>query len=198
VTKMKRIGITGGIGSGKTEVTNIIREEGYIVIDADEISRELAKPGGPVLERLNNEIGQHVFSEDGHLDRKALAALMFNDPETLETVNRIFHPEIKRRISDLISIAASENRKAVFISAPLLFESGADKETDEVWLVTADDDIRIKRTAERDGISEKEVSERIRNQMPETEKLKKADVIIENNGSLEQLRSEIKTLLYKL
>ena len=195
MTDMRRIGITGGIGSGKTEVTNIIRKKGYLVIDADEISRELAKPGEPVLDRLREEIGDSVFFENGNLHRKALAKLMFNNPDILRTVNGIFHTEIKKRIADMVSRADSDGRQVVFISAPLLLESGTDDMVDEIWLVTADENIRINRTKERDDVSEADVFERIQSQMPDSEKRDRADIIIENNGSLELLHSKIEEVL---
>ena len=200
----KVVGITGGIGSGKSTVTDRLKELGYIVIDADEVAREAAVPGEPAMIRLREELGDKIFLEDGNLDRPALAKLAFGDQEMLKTVNEIFHKDILQRIeSEICRIESTINStesgniesKIIFISAPLLFESGADKMTDEVWLVTADEDIRISRVMDRDCLSESDVRARIKSQMPEDEKRRLADVVIENNGTPEQLYQTIDFLL---
>ena len=195
MTGMRKIGITGGIGSGKTEVTNILRGKGFFVIDADEISREIAKPGEPALDSLREKIGDTVFFEDGSLNRQALAGLIFNDPDAMKTVNEIFHPEVKKRIADMVSRADSGGKSVIFISAPLLFESGTDGMVDEIWLVAAEESVRISRVMDRDGLSGTKILERIRNQMPEAERRERADLIIENDDSIDRLRSKIEGIL---
>ncbi len=192
---MKRIGITGGIGSGKSEVTNWLREKGYTVIDADEIAREAAMPGEPAMLRLREEIGDDIFLTDGSLDRKALARLMFYDSIVMMTVNEIFHGDIRERIEKRVQQCEQDGEAALFLSVPLLFEADADWQTDEVWLVTADDDIRLRRTMERDALSEEDVRARMQNQMPEDEKRRRAHYILENNGTLAQLRASVDRLL---
>ena len=187
------VGITGGIGSGKSMVTDRLRELGHVVIDADEVALEAAVPWEPAMVRLREELGDEIFLEDGNLDRPVLAKLAFSDPEVLETVNKIFHKDILKRIESRISSIFGE--RIVFVSAPLLYETGADKMTDEVWLVTAREDIRLKRVIERDGLSESDVRARMKNQMPEEEKRRRADVVIENNGTPEQLYKAIDYLL---
>ncbi|MCL2111084.1 MAG: dephospho-CoA kinase [Clostridiales bacterium] len=188
---MRRIGITGGIGAGKSAVTDFLRERGYAVIDADEVSREAAMPGEPSMLRLREELGDGVFLEDGNLDRKALAELMFADSVALMTVNEIFHGDIKRRMAVACDKRAEQGDKVVFISAPLLFEAEADWMADEVWLVSTDEDVRLRRVMERDGLSEAEVLSRMENQMPEAEKRARADAVIENNGGLEELYAAV-------
>ena len=192
---MIRIGITGGIGAGKSEITAYLEELGYSVIDADDIAREAAMPGEPSMLRLREEIGDGVFLEDGSLDRPALAKLMFYDPMVLMSVNEIFHGDIQDRIEANAKLAEERGDKAVFLSIPLLFESGADWKTDEVWLVTADEDTRIERVIIRTGMSETDVRARMDSQMSEEEKRKRADVIIENNGTLTELHESIDELL---
>jgi len=203
----KTIGITGGIGSGKSSVTGRLKELGYTVIDADEVAREAAVPGEPAMISLREELGDNVFLSDGNLDRPALAKLAFNDPEVLKKVNEIFHKDILQRIeSKICSIKASgikteikstsdKCEKIIFISAPLLFEAGADSMADEVWLVTSDEEIRIKRVMNRDSLSESDVRARMKSQMPEEEKRKRADIIIGNNGTPAQLNEAIDSLL---
>jgi len=192
---IKTIGITGGIGSGKSAVTNRLRELGYPVIDADEVSREAALPREPAMIILRKKLGDDIFLEDGNLDRPALAKLIFNDPEVLKIVNKVLHKDILRRIESKKQRLIDNGERMIFISAPLLFEASADEMTDEVWLVTTDEDIRLKRVKERDGISESDIRLRMKNQMPEAEKRKRADIIIENNGTLDDLYESIKSLL---
>jgi len=192
---MKRIGITGGIGSGKSEVTDHLRRKGYTVIDADEVAREAAAPGEPAMLRLQEEIGGGVFFDDGSLDRQKLAKIMFSDPDTLKTVNEIFHGDIKDRIESYVQIQEKTGDQVIFLSVPLLFETNADLMVDKTWLVTADEDVRLRRVVERDDISSEDVQARMASQMPEDEKKARADIIIENNGTIEELQAEVDKLL---
>jgi len=192
---MKRIGITGGIGSGKSAVTNFLREKGYTVIDADEVAREAAVPGEPAMLRLREEIGEGIFCEDGTLDRQKLARIIFSSPIAILTVNEIFHGDIKERIEAHVRERERLGEDVVFISAPLLFETDADWMADEKWLVTADEEKRLRRVMERDGLSADDVFARMANQMPEEEKRTRADVVIENNGTLKELCKEVEELL---
>ena len=191
---IKRIGITGGIGSGKSAATDFLRGRGYTVIDADEVAREASKPGEISMLRLREELGDEVFLDDGNLDRKALAKLMFSDSIALLTVNSIFHGDIKNRIEAIVKDRAGQGDEVVFISAPLLFESDSSWIADEVWLVTADEDVRLKRVMQRDGLSEDDVRARMQSQMPEAEKRALADVVIENNGTIEELIEAVEDL----
>ena len=195
---MKRIGITGGIGAGKSEVTRYLRGKGYTVVDADEAAREAAVPGEPAMLRLREEIGDDIFLEDGNLDRQALAKLMFYDPIVLMTVNEIFHGDIRERIEKHVKECEDGGGKIVFLTVPLLFESELDWDLDDTWLVTADEDVRLRRAARRDGLSEADVRARMQNQMPEEEKRARASVIIENNGTLGELRAVLEGLLRNL
>ena len=192
---MKKIGITGGIGSGKSTVTDYLCEIGYTVIDADEVAREAAMPGEPAMLRLREEIGDGIFCADGTLDRPVLAKIMFSNPITLMTVNEIFHEDIKERIKAHIK---EQGGQSIFLSVPLLFEADAGWMSDETWLVTADEDIRLRRVMLRDGLPEQDVRARMASQMPEDKKQELADVIIENNGTIGELRKKIDNLLANL
>jgi len=195
---MKRIGITGGIGSGKSVVTKLLRRKGYTVLDADEVAREAAAPGEPSMLRLSEEIGDDIFLEDGNLDRKKLAKLMFSEPMVLMIVNEIFHSDIRRRIEEKAAKAAERGESIMFISAPLLFESEADWMTDEIWLVTADEDVSLERVMKRDGMPEEDVRARMNSQMPEEEKRKRADTVFENNGTVPELLEKVEKALRRL
>ena len=192
---LKRIGITGGMGAGKSEVTRYLRGKGYTVIDADEAAREAAVPGEPAMLRLREEIGDGIFLEDGNLDRQALAKLMFYDSIILMTVNEIFHRDIWERIEKHAKECEERGEQVVFLAVPLLFESDMDWGLDETWLVTADDSVRIERAMKRDGISEEDAIARMQSQMPEEEKRARAGVIIENNGTKEELLARVDGLL---
>ncbi|GHU63100.1 dephospho-CoA kinase [Clostridia bacterium] len=187
----KRIGITGGIGAGKSAVTAYLRGRGFSVIDADEVQREATRPGEIAMLQLAEEIGDDIFLEDGELNRPMLADLMFSEPDVLYVVNLILHGDIRARMEK--KIAACEG--AVFLSVPLLFESGGRWGCEMVWLVTADDEIRLARAMARDGADEEAVRARMAAQMPEEEKRALADVVIENDGTPEELYARIETEL---
>jgi dephospho-CoA kinase len=190
----KRIGITGGIGAGKSEVTKHLRAKGFAVIDADEVQREATRPGEIAMLQLAEEIGDDIFLDNGELDRPMLADLMFSDPDILFTVNLILHSDIRTRMEK--QIAAEEG--AVFLSVPLLFESGGRWNCDTVWLVTAAEDVRLARAMARDGADEKDIRARMAAQMPEEDKRALADVVIENNGTPEELGARIDEQLLAL
>lgn len=187
----KKIGITGGIGSGKSTVTDHLREKGFVVIDADEVSRDVAEPGGIALQKLTEELGEGILLPDGNLDRARLAEIMFYDADLILVVNGIFHEEIKNRMDKLVD--AEEG--TVIISAPLLFETNMQKMCDETWLIIADEHIRATRAATRDNVDVSQVKARMAHQMTDEEKKELADIIIDNNGSVDELLKKIDELL---
>ena len=187
-----KIGITGGIGSGKSTVTNIVRSKGYQVLDADLISREIMEPGSPAMIRIREAFGDDVFLEDGNLNRSAMAEIVFHDDEARKKLDGITHVEICAIIMRRLAEAETD---PVFLDAPLMFETDLDKDMDQTWLVTCRDEIRIKRVMARDNTSEEHVRARIAGQMPEAEKEKRADIIIDNSGTEEELRERVEELL---
>jgi len=205
----RKIGITGGIGAGKSVVTDYLREKGYLVIDADEVAHEASRPGEPAMLRVAETFGGSVVTPQGELDRPTLAKLVFADPNKLLALNEIFHKDIGERIEKAVRTAEDNDvddrmrvghgrGRMVFLSVPLLFETETEETglaVDEVWLVTADDDIRLRRAMARDGATEENIRARMRNQMPEAEKRERADVVLENNGTREDLFAKIAGLL---
>ena len=187
----KKIGITGGIGSGKSTVTDYLAEKGYVVIDADEVSREVVKPGEPALEKLTQELGEGILSSDGTLDRSKLAEMIFYDADLVLVVNGIFHDDIKKRMAKQID----EQEGTVIISAPLLFETNMQSMCDETWLIVADENTRAQRAAERDNVEISQIKARMTHQMNDDEKMKIADVVIDNNGSVSELLAKVDELL---
>lgn len=195
---MEIIGLTGGIGTGKSTVSNFLREHNFAIVDADKISREVVEPGKPLLKELEEAFGSEIINEDGSLNRKGLAAIVFNDVEQRKLMDSIMHKEIlaemRRKMEEY---QQAGTHQGIIIDAPLLFEIGLEKWCGQVWLVTADMDIRIQRVCARDNAKPEEVEARIRNQMSDDEKIRLSDVILDNSGTLEDLHNQLKKLLEK-
>lgn len=190
----KVIGIAGGIGSGKSTVTDYLRSKSYLVIDADEEAREAVNPGEPTLDELVDYFGSHIIQEDGTLNRRKLAQIAFSDPEKTKKLNDILHKDISIRIDKKLTQNAGRGQVA-FISAPLFFEADLQKKCNETWAVVADKDVRIKRTMERDNLPKEEVVDRINRQMSDDEREKLADYVLFNNGSKEELIKQVDQLM---
>ena len=183
------VGLTGGIGTGKSTAAEYLVAKGMAHIDADAISREITekRPGedNPVLEKIGQAFAPApVLREDGSLDRKAMAGLVFHDPARKKQLEDILFGEIRAEIRRRI---ASAEEDMVLLDVPLLFETGLDSFCDSVILITADRDTRILRVTKRDGCAPEDVEARIRNQMPDAEKAARADAVVDNSGSLEDL-----------
>lgn len=188
---MKIIGLTGGIASGKSTASEIISTMGYPVVDADEISIELAEPGQPIWQAYKDRYGEKVLYQDGSLNRKAVAALVFSDKDELAWANSMSHPIIHSRIKAAIKELEAMGADRVFLDIPLLFEAGFQDMTDAVWLVYISPACQLSRLMERNGYSQAEAKMRIDAQMSIDEKCKLADVIIDNQGTIEELRINI-------
>ena len=192
---MKLIGLTGGIGSGKSTVSDILREKGMYVIDADEISREETKSGGSALKPILEHFGERVFNENGSLNRQALADIVFNDKNELKILEKmttdVVIMKVKERVIDL------ENKgfnKPVILDAPLLIECGCQNECDEVWLVISPMEMRISRVMNRDNLTKEQILDRINNQLSDEEKMRYATRIIDNSADLDYLNEQINDL----
>ena len=191
-----RIGLTGGIAAGKSMVSELLAELGAWILDADAISREVVEPGTEGLKAIAAEFGEKVIMPDGTLDRRALGAEVFGDPQKLERLNGILHPIIKAEmLCRAAEIEEQHPEDIVIFDVPLLIESGWQDVADEVWLVSAPIEQRIRRIAMRDGLDEKQAMERISAQMTDEQKAKYADVIINNGGSIQELEERV-TKLY--
>ena len=189
---MKVIGLTGGTGSGKSTVATYLENKGCVIIDADEISRELTKPGGEALEPIRRRFGDEVFFENGTLNRKKLGTIVFNDNVKLRSLEAITTDIVVRKVLEKVDhLKNQEFDGIVILDAPLLFECGMKDFTDENWLVTCDLENRIQRLIDRDSISRQSILDRMSNQLSDEHKRMMADRIIENSGSLEELYSRI-------
>lgn len=188
------IGLTGGIGCGKTTVASILRDLGARVVDADEVAREVLAPGSPVLAQVAARFGREILCEDGSLDRQRLADIVFRDRQALADLDAITHPPIIALIRQRIWEARGEGVRVLVIDAPLLLEAGMAGMVDEVWVVACTLEQQIERLCQRTGMSPPEAEERLRAQMPLDEKARLAHRIIPNDGALTDLRARLEEL----
>ncbi|MGE5615014.1 MAG: dephospho-CoA kinase [Bacillota bacterium] len=189
---MRIIGITGGIGSGKSTVSRILKDLGAVVVDADAVARSVTQAGGKAVKELADYFGNEIIREDGELDRAKLASLAFADDVKLNALNSITHKYILEKIHETVeSLKKSGKFVITVIDAPIPVKEGFLDLVDEVWVVLADKDSRIKRVMERSGFSHDEVSARIDAQLNDEEYIRLADEVLYNNGSVEDLEQAV-------
>ena len=191
---MRVIAVTGGIGAGKSTVTNLFRELGAHVVDADAISRALTAPEGEALPALREAFGDAVFRQDGTLDRAALATRVFQDERELARLNAVLHPRITRRILSELNRLREAGTEVALLDVPLLFEAGMDRLADTVVCVTAPEATRVRRVCARDGISPEEARSRIRRQNPMERTEALSDYVLINDGPLQTTLEEARAL----
>lgn len=192
------IGLTGGIGTGKTTVARILAGLGCTMINSDRIGHQLLEPGTEVYRKVRAEFGPVVVGPDGRIDRPALGKIVFHHPERRRRLNQLMHPVIIARIKAEAQELKANGRDVV-IEIPLLFEAGlAEKDEiglDEIWVVAAAPEIQLARVMARDGLGIEEARRRIGAQLPLQEKIARADVVIYNNGDEGELKQEVADLL---
>jgi dephospho-CoA kinase len=177
------VGLTGGIATGKSTVDAVLRELGAVIIDADVLAREVVEPGEPALAEIAAEFGPGVLGPDGRLDRKALGAIVFADPERRRRLEAMTHPRIRERFQQHLDALTAENfRGLVFFDAPVMIESGNYRNMDRMVVVVTDEATQLARLIARDGIDRDEALRKIRSQMPLAEKAKLADYVIDNSA----------------
>jgi dephospho-CoA kinase len=187
------VGLTGGIGSGKSTVARLLERHGAAVIDADQLAREAVEKGGPGFERVVDAFGPSVLTSDGDLDRAALAARIFSDPVQKATLEAIVHPEVARRFSESVDRYRTTDRVVVYVT-PLLVELGLAPAFDAVIVVTASPHLRVSRVASDRGLSPDEVRRRMAVQATDDQRAEVADVLIDNDGSLAELAPQVDRL----
>jgi dephospho-CoA kinase len=188
------VGLTGGIGSGKSTVAELLASYGAVIIDADVLAREAVAPGTPGLARVIEQFGPEVLAPDGSLDRPRLAALVFADPDRLAALNAIIHPYVRQR-SEEITAAASPDAVVVQV-IPLLVENGLTG-FDEVVVVDASEETQLRRLAER-GMDQADARARIAAQATRDRRREAADVVIDNDGDLAGMRAQVERLWAEL
>lgn len=186
---MKVIVLTGGIASGKSEVSRILRGFGAQVIDADQIVHRILERGKRVKERLLREFGPQIL-KNGKIDRKALGDLVFSRSDLRERLEKIIHPHVKRIISQQVNELKEKGEKVVFLEIPLFFEVGWPPSPDLVWVIYSPPELQRERLKEK-GLSPIEIERRISAQLPWERKLSSASLVIENTGSLKELREKV-------
>jgi len=199
------LGLSGGIGSGKSTVTRILRELGATTIDADEIVHEQQAAGQPMLKELAEAFGQDIIADDGSLDRAALGAIVFRDDEARARLGLIVHPPVIAEMLRRAKAAVEAKEPLVVLDIPLLFEgrvsgrgSGAIMDFDETLCVWVSKEVQIERTMARDDCDQAEAERRIAAQLPIDEKREMADHVIDNSGSLEDTRTQVVALVDRL
>ncbi len=190
---VKIIGLTGGIASGKSTVSNILKGLGAHIIDADRIARDVVAPGSDALAEIVAFFGEGVISSDGSLKRGELSRIVFNDPDALRTLNGITHPRIIEAIHTRIQ-KESMCEDILILDAALLIELKLGSLVDETWLICVQPETQIERLLRRENMSRADAEKIISVQLPLDEKMKVADVCIDNNGSMEDLQNRIKKL----
>ncbi|MEV0151089.1 MULTISPECIES: dephospho-CoA kinase [unclassified Nonomuraea] len=186
---MLKIGLTGGIGSGKSEVSRRLAARGAVVIDADKIAREVVEPGTPGLARVVAAFGEEVLRPDGSLDREKLGSIVFHDPDRLAALNAIVHPLVGERVAELQGQAADD--AIVVYDVPLLAENKLAPMYDVVIVVDAADEVRVARLAEHRGMPESDARARIAAQAGRDERLAVAHIVIPNEGTLDELATRV-------
>ncbi|MCM3127277.1 dephospho-CoA kinase [Paenibacillus provencensis] len=186
------IGLTGGIATGKSSVSRYLVSLGAILIDADQIAREVMLPGHPVLAAVIERFGQAVLNEDGTLHRKKLGEIVFGNSAELKALNDITHPAIRQEMRERMRMFEQEQPDKLVVSdIPLLYESRLSEQFEQVMVVYVPAEVQLKRLMERDGISKEDALSRLNAQMDIEEKKRRADIVIDNSGSMEETKAQI-------
>ena len=195
---MKVIGLTGGIGSGKSTVSQYLRELGAMIIDADKVGHEVFKPETEAWREVVAAFGKQIVASNSTIDREKLGAIVFGNSEARVRLNQIMHPRIHKVVKTQLEEYQRQGAGVVIIEAPLLVEAGWTSLVDEVWVTTAPEDTVLRRLKKRIGLSESESRARIRSQLPTEERIKQANVVIDTDCDLGELRAKVKELWRRL
>ncbi|MDK4317630.1 dephospho-CoA kinase [Corynebacterium pseudodiphtheriticum] len=195
---MKIIGLTGGIGSGKSTVARSLQEHGFPIVDADLIAREIVEPGQPALAELAKEFGEDILNADGSLDRGLLASRAFTTKDTTQRLNDITHPRINQRTQELLDEARENGAEAVIYDMPLLIDKGLHKDMDATIVVHAAEHVRLERLTTKRGLDVDDVRRRINAQIDDETRKQHADILLDNNGTEEDLTQQIAQAVDKI
>ena len=196
---MVRVGLTGGIASGKSTVSEAFARLGAKVLDADEVAREVVLPGKPAWTKLRHTFGSEFFHPDGRLNRSKLRRLVFADPEQRSRLNAIVHPEVMREIDFRFEqLTTSAQDAVVVVDVPLLLEVGVAHRFDKVIVVYANESVQIKRLRQRDGLSMEGARRALSTQMVLDKKVEQADYVIDNSGTQDETQAQVEKVWQKL
>ncbi len=188
------IGLTGGIGAGKSEVSRILAGHGAVIVDTALLGHEVYAPGSVPWRAVVKAFGRQILLPDAQIDRKILGDIVFSDPEALETLNGIMRPAISELIRQRLFIAQRQGARAAVLDSATLIEAGWTEFADEVWLTTAPRDEIVGRLRRRSGLSIQHIAERMESQISDEERMAHANVVIANDGSLTELRAKVDAL----
>ncbi len=195
---MKVIGLTGGIGSGKSTVAGYLKDLGAAVIDLDKVGHEVLKAGGPAYQKVVEVFGKAILDAGGEIDRSRLAEIVFQRPKRLKRLNQIMHPEIDKILNAKLEEYRRRGVKVAVLEAAAMLESGKAAQVEEIWVTLAPAATVLKRLRERSGYSEAQAKARINSQLTDAERVKQADVIIDTDVSLDELKARVEAEWQKL
>ena len=195
---MFKLGLTGGIATGKTTISNYLKSIDIPVLDADEYARKVVEPGTPGLDEITNTFGEQVLRADGSLNRKLLGQIVFNDSSSRQTLNDITHPRIQQMMADELHRLAEQQIPLVILDIPLLLENKNVAGADAVMVVTIPESLQLTRLMQRNNLTEKEAQSRISAQMPLVEKEKLADFVIDNSGTISSTQKQVEKVIQKI
>jgi dephospho-CoA kinase len=184
---MLRVGLTGGLASGKSFVARALRDLGCYLIEADELGHQVLLPGAEAFDAVVNEFGNNILDDDGHIDRRRLAAIVFQDPDRLKKLNSFVHPAVFSRQEHAIAeIAARDPQAIVVVEAAILVETGSYRRFDRLIVVVCSPELQIERAMKRDSATREQVLARLDRQLPLQEKIRFADYVIDTSGTKEE------------
>ena len=190
IRSVKVIGLTGGIGSGKSTVARFLEEMGAVTIDLDRVGHEVLKEA-EIRNRLAGEFGRDIMAAGGEIDRAKLGRLVFNDPEALSGLNAIVHPAIDKKVSHLLDGYRRQGQRVVVLEAAAMLEAGRGEDFDELWVTTAPEELALARLSGRTGLSREEALTRLRSQLSNEERVRQADVVIDTDCTLDELKERV-------
>ena len=188
------IGLIGGIGSGKSSVSAILHSLGVEIIDADKVGHEAYTPNSEGWKKVISVFGQDIVGPENEIDRKKLGSIVFSDPSEMEKLNKLMHPIIHNLVEEKIKLLSHQGVKVVVLEAAILIEANWQDLTDEIWLAKSNQEVVIERVQLRNNFTREEIIKRIQSQMSNDEREKHSDIVIDNNGTIEQLEEKVKTL----
>ena len=185
------IGLTGSIGTGKSEAARYLAQLGAEVIDADQVGHEAYRPQSEAWHNVVGAFGKEILDSNGEVDRKKLGAIVFSNQDQLSRLNQIMHPLMARMVAEEIEDLRGQGVEVAVVEAALLFEAGWDSLVGEVWVTDSSEDLVIQRLSERNGLTKEEARKRISSQMDRSERLSRADLVIDNSGDIAAMESTI-------
>ena len=192
------VGLTGGMGSGKSTVSQIMAELGAVIIDADKVGHEAYQANTKTWQDVVAAFGKQVVAQDGSIDRKKLGAIVFGNPEQLERLNRVVHPRMFEMMKESIEQHRRQGIKVVVLDAAILFEANWTPLVDMIWVVIASEPVVVARAVARTGLPEDQIRARLHSQMSNEERIKRADKVIRNDGTIDELRVQVIDLCKQL